>query len=450
MSTLLVRNARVLVTMDETRREIARGGMFIRGGFIEQVGDTKNLPQIADEIFDLSGHIVLPGFVNTHHHLNQTLDRAYPSSQNGNLVQWLKMLYPRWEKFKPEDTAVATELGLVEIALSGCTTVADHQYLWPKGVTAGGQFEIASKIGVRFHLGRGSQNVGQAQGGFAPASLVEDDDDILASTAEIVTKFHNPSPGSFNQVFVAPSSLRTATTGLLQKSAEFAAKRNLRFHFHLGETKPEIDFVRDKYGKRPAQLADELGCLTPRSWVAHGVHFDDDDISALLRCGCGICHCPSSNMRLSSGIAPVRRYLNRGLAVGLGVDGSASNDASNLMQEVRAAFLLQRSRYGVLKVSHKDALRWATTGSAACVGRTDIGEIAVGKMADLALFKLDELRFSGSGDPLAALVLCGAHRADRVMVGGRWVVENGQIPGLDAAGLIRRHSAAARTLQAGN
>jgi cytosine/adenosine deaminase-related metal-dependent hydrolase len=440
MSTLLVRNARVLVTMDETRREIARGGMFIRGGFIEQVGDTKNLPQIADEIFDLSGHIVLPGFVNTHHHLNQTLDRAYPSSQNGNLVQWLKMLYPRWEKFKPEDTAVATELGLVEIALSGCTTVADHQYLWPKGVTAGGQFEIASKIGVRFHLGRGSQNVGQAQGGFAPASLVEDDDDILASTAEIVTKFHNPSPGSFNQVFVAPSSLRTATTGLLQKSAEFAAKRNLRFHFHLGETKPEIDFVRDKYGKRPAQLADELGCLTPRSWVAHGVHFDDDDISALLRCGCGICHCPSSNMRLSSGIAPVRRYLNRGLAVGLGVDGSASNDSSNLLVEMRTALLLSRlaTEDGTEFLTARNVIEMATRNGARLLGRTDIGCLAAGYVADFVAIDAERLEIAGSCDPVAAIAFCAMTRVDHSWVHGKPLVRHGELKGYDFAGTLER------------
>jgi cytosine/adenosine deaminase-related metal-dependent hydrolase len=440
MSTLLVRNARVLVTMDETRREIARGGMFIRDGFIEQVGNTNILPEQADEVVDLSGHIVLPGLVNTHHHLNQTLDRAYPPSQNGNLVQWLKGLYPRWEKFKPEDTAIATELGLAEIALSGCTTVADHQYLWPKGATAAGQFEIARKIGVRFHLGRGSQNIGQAQGGFAPASLVEDDDNILATTAEVVAKFHDPSPGSFSQVFVAPSSLRTATPELLQKSSEFAAKRGLRFHFHLGETKAEIDFVRGKYGMRPAQLADELGCLTPRSWVAHGVHFDDDDIGTLSRCGCGICHCPNSNMRLGSGIAPARRYLNRGITVGLGVDGSASNDSSNLLVEIRTALLLSRlaTEDGAEFLTARDVLEMATRNSARLLGRTDIGCLAPGYAADFVAINAERLEIAGSDDPVAAVAFCAMTRVEHSWVHGKQLVRQRELIGYNYAGLIER------------
>jgi 8-oxoguanine deaminase len=440
MSTLLVSNARVLVTMDETRREIARGGMFIRDGFIEQVGDARNLPEYADEIVNLSGHIVLPGFVNAHHHLNQTLDRAYPPSQNGNLVQWLSGLYPRWEKFEPEDEALATELGLVEIALSGCTTIADHQYLWPKGVTATAQFHIAQKIGVRFHLGRGSQNIGQAQGGFAPASLVESDDNILASTAEVAAKHHDPSPGSFNQVFVAPSSLRTATPDLLRKSAELAAKYDLRFHFHLGETKAEIDFICAKYGKRPVQVADELGCLTPRSWVAHGVHFNDADVSMLSRCSCGICHCPSSNMRLSSGIAPVKHYASKGITVGLGVDGSASNDSSNLLVEMRSALLLSRlaAGDGAQFLTARDVLEMATRNSARLLGRSDIGCLAPGYAADFVAIDAERLEVVGSDDPVAAIAFCAMTRVDKSWVHGKPLVRHGELIGYDYAALAAR------------
>ena len=440
MSTLLARNARVLVTMDNERHEIAHGGLFVRDGFIEQVGDSKDLPKQADEIVDLTGHIVLPGFVNTHHHLNQSLDRAYPPSQNGNLVQWLKGLYPRWEQCGPEDTKLATELGLAEIALSGATTVADHHYLWPKGVTAARQFEAAGKIGVRFHLGRGSQNIGQPHGGFAPVSMIEDEDTVLAGTAEVIAQFHDPSPGSFRQVFVAPSSLRTATPALMQKSAALAAKHGLQFHFHLGETKAEIDYVAAKYGKRPAQFAEELGCLTPRSWVAHGVHFDDGDIALLGRCGCGICHCPSSNMRLSSGIAPVSRYLKNGLTVGLGVDGSASNDSSNLLVELRTALLLSRvaAESDADFLNARMALEMATRNSAGLLGRTDVGILAPGYAADFIAFDSDRIEIAGSEDPVAAIAFCAMTRVDHSWVHGRPLVRHGQLADYDVSDLVER------------
>lgn len=440
MSTLLVKNARVLVTMDEAQREITNGGLFIRDGFIEQVANAKSLPQSADETVDLSGHIVLPGLINTHHHLNQSLDRAFPPSQDGNLIQWLKGLYPRWEKFGPEQTVLATELGLAEIALSGCTTVADHHYLWPAGVTAAGQFEAAGKIGVRFHLGRGSQNIGQPQGGFAPATLIEDDDCILSDTDEVISKFHDPSPGSFRQVFVAPSSLRAVTPELMRQSAALAVARDVRLHFHLGETRPEIDFVLGKYGKRPAELAEELGCLTSRTWLAHGVHFDDGDVAILARCGCGICHCPSSNMRLGSGIAPVRRYLRRGVTVGLGVDGSASNDSSNLLAEIRMALLLSR----VTAVTDDDgltarmAIALATRNSAQLLGRADIGCLAPGRTADFIAIRTDRIEIVGSEDPVAAIAFCSITTVDHSWVHGRPLVRDGKLIRFDLGSLIER------------
>ena len=438
MSSLLVRNARVLVTMDESRREISGGGMFIRDGFIEQVGRNDDLPQQADETVDLSGHVVMPGFVNAHHHLNQSLDRAYPASQNGVLVEWLKGLYPRWERQEPEDVALATELGLAEIALSGVTTVADHQYLWPKCITADAQFEAARKIGVRFHLGRGSQNLGQPHGGFAPPALLEKDEEILASTSETIARHHDSSRGSFRQVFIAPSSLRTATPDLMRKSAELAAKHDVRFHFHLGETKAEIDFVLEKYGKRPARFAEELGCLTKRTWVAHGVHFDDGDVRILACCGCGICHCPNSNMRLNSGVAPVSRYLRSGVTVGLGVDGSASNDSSNLLAEMRAALLLSRvaapSEADFL--SARTVLEMATRNSALLLGRTDIGCLAPGFTADFIAIDGNRLEIAGSEDPVAAIAFCAMTRVDHSWVHGRRLVERGTLIGYDLDGLL--------------
>ncbi len=440
MSTLLIRNARVLVTMDEARREIAGGGIFARDGFIEQIAGNDDLPKQADEIVDLLGHVVLPGFVNAHHHLNQSLDRACPPTQNGALVKWLKGLYPHWERQEPEDVAQATELGLAEIALSGATTVADHQYLWPRGVTADAQFDAASKIGVRFHLGRGSQNIGQPHGGFAPPALLEDDDNILASTSKTIARHHDPTPGSFRQVFIAPSSLRTATPDLMRKSAELAAKHDVRFHFHLGETKAEIDFVLTKYGKRPTQLAEELGCLTNRTWVAHGVHFDDDDVRILARCRCGICHCPHSNMRLNSGIAPVSRYLRNAVNVGLGVDGSASNDSSNLLVEVRAALLLSRvvAPTEADFLSARTVLEMATRNSARLLGRTDIGCLAPGFAADFIAFDSNRLELAGSEDPVAAIAFCAMTRVDHSWVHGRRLVERGTLTSYDLGGLLER------------
>jgi cytosine/adenosine deaminase-related metal-dependent hydrolase len=440
MSTLLVRNTRILVTMDDKRREIEHGALFIRDGFIEQVGHGKDLPQAADEVVDLSGHIVLPGFVNTHHHLFQTLDRAFPVSQNGNLVQWLKGLYPRWEKLDGETVVAAIELGLAEIALSGATTVADHHYLWLGGMTAPTLFDAAMKVGVRFHLGHGSQNIGKPQGGFAPVSLIEDEDRIIANTKDVIAKFHDPLPGSFRQVFVAPSSLRTATPSLLETSAALASKHGLRFHFHLGETAGETEFTMTKFGKRPAQVAEELGCLTPHTWVAHGVHFDQDDVGILHRCGCGICHCPSSNMRLGSGIAPIGRYLKSGLTVGLGVDGSASNDSSSMLVEIRAALLLSRvnAETEIDRLDARTVLAMATRNGAELLGRTDTGVLEPGRAADFVAIDSNRIEIVGSQDPVAAIAFCALTRVDYSWVHGKPLVQRGELVGYDLASLIDR------------
>ena len=438
--TLLIRNATVLATMDLNGREIRDGGMFIRDGWIEQVDVSERLPASADKIVDLSGYLVMPGFVNGHHHLYQTLDRACRASQNVSLVDWLIGLYPRWARLMPDDVALATEIGLIELALSGCTTAADHHYIWPSGVSADMQFKVARGVGLRFHLGRGFQNIGQGNGGFAPPALLEKGDDALADCVRLIEKFHDPSPGSMQQVYIAPGSLRSVAPDLLKESAEAARTHDVHFHMHLGETRGEIDFALEKFGKRPVEIADALGCLHPHSWVAHGVHFNDDDVEILARRGCGICHCPSSNMRLASGIAPIQRYIKRGLNVGLGVDGSASNDSSNLLSEIRMALLLARVNAPPDQplLDARTILKAATVGGAKLLGRNDIGRLEAGYCADFIVFRLDRIELLATEDPLAAIALCALTRVDHSWVHGRQIIESGKLLGADEYGLVKR------------
>jgi 8-oxoguanine deaminase len=429
----------------------AERGIVVQNGRIVEKVPAGRSPAISGATtFDAGAHVVLPGLINAHHHFYQTLTRAAPAALDRELFPWLQALYPIWARLTPEALDLAMTLAMAELVLSGCTTTTDHHYVFPAGVEDGVDIEVAAarRLGVRVLLTRGSMSLSQRDGGLPPDSVVQDEDTILADSERVVARYHDAGEGAMVQIALAPCSPFSVTTSLMRKTAELAQKLDVRLHTHLAESEDENRFCQELYKCRPLDYLEDCGWLNERTWLAHGIHFTPDEIKRLARAGTTVAHCPCSNQTLASGACPVCAMEEAGMAVGLGVDGSASNDASNLMQEVRAAFLLQRSRYGVTKVSHKDALRWATKGSAACAGRGDIGEIAVGAMADLALFKLDELRFSGSGDPLAALVLCGAHRADRVMVGGRWIVEDGRIPRLDLADLMRRHSAAARKLQA--
>jgi 8-oxoguanine deaminase len=428
----------------------AERGVVVRDGRIVELVAAGRTPTIPDvETFDAGGQVVLPGLINTHHHFFQTLTRAVPAALDRELFPWLQALYPLWARLTPEALDLAVTLAMAELMLSGCTTTTDHHYVFPKGLEDGIDIEVAAaeRLGLRVLLTRGSMNLSQRDGGLPPDSVVQDEDTILADSERLVARHHQNGDGAMVQIALAPCSPFSVTTALMRATAELARRLDVRLHTHLAETEDENRYCMEVYKCRPLDYLEDCGWLGDRTWLAHGVHFNADEIRRLSRAGTAIAHCACSNQTLASGACPVCAMEEAGVGVGLGVDGSASNDASNLMQEVRAAFLVQRARYGVGKVSHRDALRWATRGSAACVGRSDIGEIAPGAMADLALFRLDELRFSGAGDPLAALVLCGAHRADRVMVGGRWIVEGGQIPGLDLADLIRRHSAAARKLQ---
>jgi 8-oxoguanine deaminase len=427
-------------------------GVVVRGGRIVELVAAGRNPTTPDvETFDAGAHVVLPGLINTHHHFYQTLTRAVPAALDRELFPWLQALYPLWARLTPDALDLAVTLAMAELMLSGCTMTTDHHYVFPNGLEDGIDVEVAAakRLGLRVLLTRGSMNLSQRDGGLPPDRVVQDEDTILADSERLVARHHQKGDGAMVQIALAPCSPFSVTTSLMRATAELAKRLDVRLHTHLAETEDENRYCVEVYKCRPLDYLEDCGWLDGRTWLAHGVHFNADEIRRLGRAGTAIAHCPCSNQTLASGTCPVCVMEAAGVGIGLGVDGSASNDASNLMQEVRAAFLVQRARYGVGKVSHRDALRWATKGSAACVGRNDIGEIALGAMADLALFKLDELRFSGAGDPLAALVLCGAHRADRVMVGGRWIVEDGRIPGLDLADLIRRHSAAAQKLQAG-
>jgi 8-oxoguanine deaminase len=449
MATLLVRDAAHVETFDAADTVLRDASIFVRDGAIEALGPAAQLPREADRVVDARGCIVIPGLVSTHHHFYQTLTRAVPGTQDVELFDWLVTLYPIWARLTPEALDLGVTLAMAELVLSGCTTTTDHHYVFPAGLEDSIDIEVAvaKRLGLRVLLTRGSMNRSQRDGGLPPDSVVQDEDTILADSEQAVARFHETGSAAMVQIALAPCSPFSVTTSLMRATADLASRLNVRMHTHLAETEDENRYCQEVHHCRPLDYLEDCGWLNDRVWLAHGIHFDAAEMKRLARAGTTISHCPCSNQTLASGTCPVCAMEEAGVRIGIGVDGSASNDGSNLMQEVRAAFLLQRSRYGVKAVSHLDALRWATKGSAACVGRTDIGEIAVGKLADLALFRLDELRFSGSGDPLAALVLCGAHRADRVMVAGRWIVKDGEIPNLDLAALMKRHSAAARALQ---
>jgi 8-oxoguanine deaminase len=429
--------------------EGAERGVVVQGGkIVELVSKGKEPTATSVTVFDAAEHVVLPGLINTHHHFYQTLTRALPAALDRELFAWLQALYPVWARMTPESLELAVTVAMSELLLSGCTTTTDHHYVFPPGLEDAVDIEVgvANRLGLRVLLTRGSMNRSQKDGGLPPDSVVQDEDTILADSERVVRLYHQRGEDAKIQIAFAPCSPFSVTTSLMQATAELADRLDVRLHTHLAETEDENWFCEAMHGCRPLDYLEQCGWLNGRTWLAHGVHFNPSEMTRLARAGTTISHCACSNQALASGCCPVCEMEDAGVRIGLGVDGSASNDASNLMQEVRAAYLLQRARYGVRQVSHNDALRWATTGSAACVGRPELGEIAVGKVADLAFYKLDELRFSGHGDPIAALVLCGAHRADRVMVGGRWVVVDGAIPGLDVPGLVRRHSSVARML----
>ena len=450
MTSLLVRNAHVLVTMDG--EEIADGGLYAEDGWIVAVGQSDDIPATADTVVDLSGHIVLPGLVNTHHHLFQTLTRAVPAAQDTGLFAWLTALYPIWARMTPDHVRVSTRLGLAELALSGATTVFDHQYLWPHGASIDDQFEGADGLQIRFDVSRGSMSLGESAGGLPPDSVVEDEDRILEATKDAVSRHHDPSPGSMRRVVVAPCSPFTVTDGLMTESATLARELGVRLHTHLAETADEEEFCLARFGRRPVEHMESLGWVGEDVWYAHAVHVADDEVARMGRSGTGVAHCPTSNMRLASGMAPVTRYLASGVPVGIGVDGSASNDSSHLLAEARQALLLNRLAVspGVGEgdlISARATLALATIGGAAVLGRPEVGRLAPGAAADLIAIDLDRIEYAGAlHDPVAATVLCAPVRIDHSWVGGRPLVVDGQVDGVDLGSLIETHNRLARSL----
>lgn len=425
----------------------ADGGIVVADGRIVELVPAGASPKThVDETFDASRHVVLPGLINTHHHFYQTLTRAHPTAMDKELFPWLQSLYPIWGRLDADSLRLAARLALTELLMSGCTTAADHHYLFPEGLDEAIDIEVeeANALGIRVTLTRGSMDLSQRDGGLPPDHVVQDADTILADSERLIAKYHDRSGASMVQIALAPCSPFSATKRLMRETAELAEKHDCRLHTHLGETEDENRFCEETFGCRPLDYLEEVGWLGPRTWLAHGIHFTTEECRKLGRHKVGVCHCPGSNAVLASGFCPVRELTEAGAPVGLGVDGSASNDGSNMIAELRSALMVQRlSQRSAAAFTARDAIALATTGSAACLGRLELGRIAIGAQADLALFTLDELRFSGAHDPIAALVLCGAQGADRVMIAGRWRVAGGMPVGIDLEALREAHGRAA-------
>lgn len=458
MTTLLVKNASVLLTMDGQRREISGGGLFIRDGFIEQVGESADLPQTADEVLDLSGYIVAPGLINTHHHFYQTLTRAVPAAQDANLFGWLKTLYPIWARLTPEDIYTSAQTALSELALSGCTTASDHLYLFPNGSKLDDEIAAAREVGLRLHASRGSMSLGESKGGLPPDSVVDSEEHILADSVRLIETYHDPKPGSMLQIVLAPCSPFSVTGELMKQSAVLARQYGVHLHTHLAETQDEEEFCLQRFGYRPVPYMQSVDWIGPDVWFAHSVHVSEEEIQLFAHTGCGVAHCPCSNMRLASGIAPVMKLRAAGVKVGLGVDGSASNDSSHMLGEARQALLLSRLGAGVAGASLSGAgapplmtarqvLELATRGGAAVLGRDDLGSLEPGKCADFFAIQLDRLDYAGAlHDPVAALVFCNPQRVDLSVVGGKVIVRGGELLTVDVPGLVRRHNQASKRL----
>ncbi len=448
MSSLLVRNATLLATFDDEDREIPGGGIFVRDGVIEVVGPAKMLPAYADEIIDASGMVVLPGLVCTHHHFYQTLTRNLPVAQDAALFPWLVAHYPIWARLTPAGVRSSTAIALSELLVSGCTTAADHGYVWPNGARVDDQIEVAREMGVRFHASRGSMSLGRSKGGLPPDDAVEDESVILRDSERVIGAHHDPSRHAMTRIVIAPCSPFSVTPDLMRASAELARKHDCHLHTHLCETFDEEKFCVETYGKRPIEFAESLGWSGPDVWYAHAIHIAQGEIERLGASRTGVAHCPTSNMRLGSGIAPVLAQQKAGMRVGLGVDGSASNDGSHMLDEVRHTMLLQRVAHGADAISARQALRMATRGGASVLGRDDIGHLAPGMSADFIGVRVDGLATAGGAvhDPLASLVFCRLGNVDLSVVNGKVRVADGKLIDVDLPKLVERHNRLAREL----
>lgn len=462
MNSLLAKDAGILVTMDDERREIRNASLYAEDGIIKQVGPAAELPQTAETVLDMRGHILLPGFVNCHHHLNQTLTRNLPAAQDNNLFPWLRAHYRIWARTNPEASRASVIVGLAELALSGCTTVFDHSYIFKNGNSVDCLVEAAREFGARFHCSRGSMSLGESKGGLPPDDCVEDEGFILEDSRRAIETHHDPAHGAMTRIVVGPCSPFSVTEGLLKDSAALARHYGVGLHTHLCETADEERYTLGKLGLRPVEWMERAGWLGDSVWFAHAVHVLDDEIRRFARCGCGIAHCPSSNMRLASGIAPLKKYLAAGVKAGLGVDGSASNDSSNMLLEARTAFLLARVRLGLLPpsgpeefmnlpqshprraaewITAREILEVATRGGAGVLGRDDIGSLEPGKCADFFSIDPDTVDYAGAlHDPVAAVVFCAPQKAAFTVVNGRVIVDRGRVTTVDLPQVVREHN----------
>jgi len=457
MTSLLVKNARLMACMDEGRQETENGGLYIEDGFIKQVGVSSGLPETADEILDLTDHVLLPGLINTHHHFYQTLTRAVPTAQDVNLFNWLKTLYPIWARMKPEDIRISTKTALAELALSGCTTASDHLYLFPNGARLDDEIQAALEFGLRLHASRGSMSLGESKGGLPPDSVVDDEDEIIRDSQRLIETYHDASPGAKIQIVLAPCSPFSVTGELMKQSADLAREYGVHLHTHLAETQDEEEFCLEKFGHRPVAYMQAVDWVGDDVWFAHSVWVNQSEIDLYANTGCGVAHCPSSNMRLASGIAPIWEFMKAGVKLGLGVDGSASNDSSHLLAEARQAMLLARVRAGIEGASlsgseapvltARQTLEIATIGGAKVLGRTDIGSLEVGKCADFIAINLNRIDYAGAlHDPLAAVLFCNPATVAHNVVGGEFIVKNGELQTLDLSTHIENHNRAANRL----
>jgi len=445
MSMILLRGAETILTMDDARRELAGADILLENGVIAAIGTALEVPEGA-EVVDVSGCLVTPGLVNTHHHLYQSLTRAVPGGQDELLFGWLRTLYPIWQRFTPDHMHVSAQVGLAELALSGCTLSSDHLYLYPNGSRLEDTIHAAAEIGLRFHPTRGAMSIGESSGGLPPDALVENEEAILADCIRVIDAFHDPDEGSMCRVGIAPCSPFSVSTDLMRNAAILARDKGVMLHTHLAENDEDIAYSLEKFGCRPGQYAESLGWVGPDVWHAHCVKLDPSEIALFAGTGTGVAHCPCSNCRLGSGIAPLRAMRDAGVPVGIGVDGSASNDAGNLVAEARQAMLLQRVSLGADAMSAREALEIATRGGADVLGRPDCGRLAIGKRADIAIWDMSGVQSAGSWD-LSALLLAGPTTVRDLYVEGRAVVRNGQIKTINMPQLLSRQRRLATALQ---
>lgn len=454
LSSLLIVNAMAVATMDVNMTVFKNGYVYVEDGEIKEVGVKQNTFCTPENctVVNAEGKVVIPGLINTHHHLYQTLTRAYPPVMNSALFQWLRKLYPIWAKLDEEAVRLGTLVGMAELMVSGCTTTTDHHYVFPRGISStliDIQIEAAAELGMRFHPCRGSMNLSKKDGGLPPDSVVQTEENILKDSERLIKRYHDPSPGAMTRIALAPCSPFSVTTELMANTASLAQEKGVRLHTHLAETIDEEQFCLQRFGCRPVDYLERVGWLNDSTWLAHGIHFSSEEITRLGKAGVGIAHCPGSNMRLGSGIAKVTELQDAGSPVSIAVDGSASNDASNMLAEIRQALLLARLARGADSMQVLEAFKMATIGGATCLGRDDIGRLEPGKAADIAIFSLEDIGYSGAGDPIGALLLCHPSRVDTLIINGRIAVEDGQISTLDLPPILEAHRKKAQEIQEG-